>query len=123
MTKNMITIYDHQIFHVNRSKTENEGDSLIYKDKNGVLHQIDFEICAKNYPDANRSTGGRCIGERNIEQGYFLLYTSGIQTKIVFKRFFVFPIQNCLLFGDRLTRFLKLQNLISESKYTTFDLT
>ena len=119
----MITIYDHQIFHVNRSKAENEADSLIYKDKNGDLHQIDFEICAKNYSDANRSTGGRCIGEQNIEQGYFLLYTGGMQTKIVFKRFFVFPIQNCLLFGDRLTRFLKLQNLISESKYTTFDLT
>ena len=79
----MITIYDHQIFHVNRSKTENEGDSLIYKDKNGVLHQIDFEICAKNYSEANRSTGGRCIGERNIEQGYFLLYTGGMQTKLV----------------------------------------
>ena len=123
MTKNMITIYDHQIFHVNRSKAENEADSLIYKDKNGVLHQIDFEICAKNYFEANFSTGGRCIGERNIEQGYFLLYTSGMQTKIVFKRLFVFPVQNCLLFGDRLTRFLKLQNLISESKYTTFDLT
>ena len=119
----MITIYDHQIFHINRSKAENISDSLIYKDKNGVLHQIDFDICAENYAKVHKSSSGRCIGQRNFEEKYFLLFTSGIQVKIIFKRFFVFPFQNYCLYGNRKQRFLKLQNLISETKYTTFDLT
>ena len=84
-----ITIYDHQIYHVNRSKVENREDSLIYKDADGVLHKIDFEKCAINYSKANPQSDGRCIGERNIEKWYFLLYTSGLPTKIVFKNHFV----------------------------------
>ena len=119
----MITIYDHQIFHINRSKAENEADLLIYKDKRGVFHQIDFEVCARNYAEANPSSSGNCIGERNIEEGYVLLYTGGMQTKIIFKKIFVFASQNYVLYGYRRQRFLKLQKLISESKYTTFDLT
>lgn len=119
----MITIYDHQIFHINRSKAENEADLLIYKDKRGVFHQIDFEVCARNYAEANPSSSGSCIGERNIEEGYVLLYTGGMPTKIIFKKIFVFSFQNHVLYGYRRQRFLKLQKLISESKYTTFDLT
>ena len=119
----MITIYDHQIIHINRSKAENVSDSLIYKDTNGILHQIDFDICAENYAKAHQSSDRRCIGERNNEEKYFLLFTSGIQTKIIFKKFFVFYCQNYCLYGNRQQRFLKLQNKISETKYTTFDLT
>ena len=88
-----------------------------------VFHQIDFEVCARNYAEANPSSSGSCIGERNIEEGYVLLYTSGMQTKIIFKKIFVFSFQNHVLYGYRRQRFLKLQKLISESKYTTFDLT
>ena len=118
-----ITIYDHQIDHVNRSKVENREDSLIYKDADGVLHKIDFEKCAINYSKANPQSDGRCIGERNIKKGYFLLYTSGLPTKIVFKNHFVFGFQNYLLYGTKLERFWKLQTLISETKYVTYDLT
>ena len=119
----MIIIHDHQIVHVNRSKAGNEADSLIYRDESGALHQIDFDVCARNYAQVNQLGSGYCIGERNMDEGYFLLYTGGMQTKIIFKKIFVFAFQNHVLYGDRRQRFLKLQKLISESKYTTFDLT
>ena len=117
-----ITIYDHQIFAVNRSKAKNEADSLIYKAKDG-LHQIDFDECAKNFKAKCPTASNWCIGERNMEKGYFLLFTNGLQTKIVFRKSFVFPIQNALLNGTKQERFLKLQKLLAQTKYTTYDLT
>ena len=117
-----IIIYDHQIFAVNRNKVENFSDSLVYKAKDG-LHQIDFEECAKNFEYTYSTNNNRCIGERNIEKKYIILYTNGLQTKIVFRKAFVFPFQNHLLHGTRQERFLKLQKLLSQTKYTTYDLT
>ena len=114
-----ITIYDHQIVAVNRSKAENEANSIVYKDVMD-LHNIDFEICAKNFLSEYPMSGGRCIGERNMEEGYFLLYTSGMKTKIVLKERFFF---GALLHGTRRRRFLQLQKLIDQTKYTTYDLT
>ena len=63
------------------------------------------------------------IFNQNIEKGYILLYTNGLQTKIVFRKAFVFPFQNYLLHGTKRERFLKLQKLLSQTKYTTYDLT
>ena len=117
-----IIIYDHQIFAVNRNTAENFSDSLVYKAKDG-LHQIDFEECEKNFGEIYSTNNNRCIGERNIEKGYILLYTNGLQTKIVFRKAFVFSFQNHLLHGTRQERFLKLQKLLSQAKYTTYDLT
>lgn len=118
-----IIIYDHQIEAINRNKKENYADSIVYKDKDG-LHQIDLDICAENYNFKMNRNRGSCIGERNILEGYFLLYTSGIPTKIVFERFFVSNLFfHHLLSGFRGERFLKFQKLLSETKYTTYDLT
>ena len=55
-----------------------------------------------------------------MEEGYFLLYTSGMKTKIVLKERFFF---GALLHGTRRRRFLQLQKLIDQTKYTTYDLT
>ena len=117
-----IIVYDHQIFAVNRNNAENFSESLVYKAKDG-LHQIDFEECAKNFGETHLTNNHRCIGERNMEKGYILLFTNGLQTKIVFRKAFVFPFQNCLLHGTKQERFLKLQRLLSQTKYTTYDLT
>ncbi len=114
-----ITIYDHQIVAIHRSKTENEANSIIYKDVMDLL-EIDFETCARNFLNEYPMSVGRCIGERNIEEGYFLLYTSGMKTKIVFKERFFF---GALLHGTRRQRFLQLEKLIHQTKYTTYDLT
>ena len=117
-----IIIYDNQIFAVNRNNAENFSDSLVYKAKDG-FHQIDFEECAKNFEATYSTNNNRCIGERNTEKGYILLYTNGLHTKIVFRKAFVFPFQNHLLHGTRQERFLKLQKLLLQTKYTTYDLT
>lgn len=114
-----LTIYDDQIFAINRSKAENEANSIVYKDVMN-LHEIDFEICARNYQEEHPTSNGRCIGERNIEEGYFLLYTSGMKTKIVLKKRFFF---GALLHGTRRQRFGQIQKLIDQTKYTTRDLT
>lgn len=115
-------VYDHQIFAVNRDKAENFSDSLVYKDQDG-LHTIDFEQCARNFGEARSISKNRCIGERNIEEGYILLYTNGLQTRIVFQKAFVSAFENYLLHGTRKKRFLRLQRLLEQTKYTTYDLT
>ncbi len=119
-----ITVRDTDIFAVNRSKEALCGDSLIYRDGKGIYHHIEFDTCAKNYKAEHPESSGNCIGDRNICEHCFILYTSGIKTKIIFKRRFVWNtfFRFHLLTGSKYGRFHMLQSLILESKYTTFDL-
>ena len=97
-------------------------DGIVYKDKAG-FHKIDFADCANNYSLLHPSSG-ICIGERNIEDFYFLIYTSGVPTKIVFKKKRVSGFFGGSYFiGLRSQRFHNLQKLILEADYTTYDLT
>lgn len=118
-----IVIPDHAILAVNRSKQENVSNNIIYRDKKGKWHSIDFETCASNFKIEHKSSPNNCIGERKMDKHYFILYTSGIKTKITFKNLYVSNIF-CyhLLSGSKTSRFLTLQNLINETKYTTKDL-
>ena len=118
-----IVIPDTAIGAVNRGKQENESSHIIYRDKSGRGHSIDFDVCATNFKAEHDASSGNCIGERKIDECYFVFYTSGIKTKIVFKKFYVGNMfQYHLLSGSRTNRFLKLQKLINETRYTTLDL-
>ncbi len=118
-----IIIPDTAIFAVNRGKKENESSSIIYRDVGGKLHSIDFEICAINFKAENEASSGNCIGERKIDEYYFIFYTSGIKTKVVFKKRYVSNIlHHHFLRGSRAFRFLTLYNIINETRYTTYDL-
>lgn len=118
-------IYDHQIEHFNRSRNQNAESSIIFKDKSGY-GTIAFDICAKNYRKTNPSSSGECVGERNsiTKEPYFIFYTSGILTKIVFKRPFRFGIFGIFtLKGGRKARFILLQKMIeNDTLYRTYDL-
>ena len=97
-------------------------DGIVYKDKAG-FHKIDFADCANNYSLLHPSSG-ICIGERNIEDFYFLIYTSDTPIKIVFKKKCVSGFFGGSLFiGWRFQRFQELRKLILEANYTTYDLT
>lgn len=115
-------IYDHQLLSVNRSKKENESDCIIYDGTKGKSRIIEFDVCAKNYKDEHPDSSGLCVGERKIDEKYFIFYTSGIKTKIIFKKKHVFRIGWKLLAGERDARFLEFQKLLNETKYTTRDL-
>ena len=118
-----IVIPDTAIWAVNRGKQENESSNIIYLDKNGRGHSIDFDVCAPNYKAEHESSSGNCIGERKMDEYYFVFYTSGIKTKIVFKKMYVGNLfRYHRLNGSKATRFLALQNLINETRYTTYDL-
>ena len=118
-----IVIPDTAIWAVNRGKQENESSNIIYRDKDGRGHSIDFDVCATNYKAEHESSSGNCIGERKMDKYYFVFYTSGIKTKIVFKKMHVSNLfRYHLLSGSKATRFLALQNLINETRYTTYDL-
>ena len=82
-------ISDTSIIAVNRGRKSNEASSIIYRDGNGELHTIDFETCANNYKAEHSNASQHCIGERKIDESYFLFYTSGIKTKIVFDKIYV----------------------------------
>ena len=118
-----IVIPDTAIWAVNRGKLENESSNIIYLDKNGRGHSFDFDVCATNFKAEHGTSSGNCIGERKMDEYYFVFYTSGIKTKIVFKKMYVGNLfRYHRLNGSKTTRFLTLQNLIKETRYTTYDL-
>ena len=80
--KREIIIKDSDIIAINRSKEANIADSLLYRDKKGKLHIIDFDFCAKNYRSEKDKKTLYCIGERNINELYFRFYTSWSYVKI-----------------------------------------
>lgn len=119
-----ITINDNDIFAVNRGKQANVSNEIIYRDRKGKFHSIDFAVCAENFKKENPNSSGVCIGERNSTDSFFVFYTSGLKTKIIFKKLYVFSFNKIkLLTGTKHQRFSTLQKLIRETKYTTFDLT
>ena len=118
-----IVIPDTAIRAVNRGKKENESSNIVYRDKEGNLHSIDFETCATNFKAEHQTSTGNCIGERKMDECYFVFYTSGIKTKVVFEKMHVGNIfRYHLLSGSKAFRLLALHNLISETRYTTYDL-
>lgn len=121
--KREIIIKDSDIIAIKRSKEANIADSLLYRDKKGKLHIIDFDFCAKNYRSEKDKKTLYCIGERNINELYFRFYTSGLKTKVIFKKNYIVSIMSRnILRGTNESRFLQLQRLIDETKYTTKDL-
>lgn len=118
-----IVIPDTAIIAVNRGKQENESSNIVFCDEKGELHSIDFEVCATNFKAEHEISLGNCVGERKMDECYFVFYTSGIKTKIVFKKMYVGNLfRYHLLSGSKANRFLKLQKLIGETRYTTYDL-
>ncbi len=115
-------IYDHQILGIERAKNGILSRSLIFK-VNKEIHSVDFEECAENYLEKRQTSNDRCIGERNIEKGFYLLFTDNTKTKILFQKSFLFHSQKRLLHGTKQQRFLQLQKWITQAEYTTFDLT
>ena len=118
-----IVIQDYNIIAFNYGNAENESSNIIYRDKDGRGHSIDFDVCATNFKAEHGTSSGNCIGERKIDEYCFFFYTSGIKTKIVFKKMYVGNLfRYHRLSGSKATRFLALQNLINETRYTTYDL-
>lgn len=95
---------------------------ILCRSPGGGLDTIDFETCARNYRAAHPSTSARCIGERKMDEGWFVFYTDGVKTRIVFEELSVFNFFRRPLCGSKSTRFLALQRRISRAGYTTRDL-
>ena len=118
-----LVIEDTDIFAVNRGKRENESCNIVYRDKYSSMHEIDFHSCSLNFKAEHSSASDCCIGERKLDELCFVFYTSGIKTKVIFKKRFVFNIFRFHLFiGDKVSRFHALQKLIDETIYRTDDL-
>jgi len=118
-----LVVSDTSIVAVNCGTTRSASAGLLYRDRGGVLHTIDFETCARNCKAEHSDASQCCIGERKMDEGYFLFYTSGVKTKIVFDKLYVSNFfRHRVLSGRKTIRFLKLQQLINQSKYTTIDL-
>ncbi len=118
-----IVISDADIVAVNRGRRENESSSIVYRSADGKRHSIDFEICAANFKTVHKNASENCIGERNGDEYYFIFYTSGIKTKVVFEKAYIGNLFRYHLFsGSRAFRFHTLHNLINETRYTTYDL-
>lgn len=118
-----ITLNDTDILAVNRGMHANEAGSIVYRGMHNTLHTIDFAACAANYKAIHSSATGNCIGERKVDEFFFIFYTSGIRTKVTFNNRYVADVfHRRLLRGSRTQRFLALQKLIAEARCTTYDL-
>jgi hypothetical protein len=91
-------------------------DGITYFDEFGRNHFISFADCAINGPTAS------CVAERDATKWYFKFYSSSISIKFMFRSLFVFKNKKSVLLGGRLKRFKTLQKLITDSGYTTYDL-
>ncbi len=111
----VVIVPDTNIIAINRGTADNLDNSIIYRDKDCKLHKIDLKSCAENFQAKNTLYSGNYVGERKIDNYFFLLYTSGMKTKIVFKSFYVLnTFKNHLLSGSKASRFHQLQELINE---------
>lgn len=118
-----VIVYDTSIIAVNCGKQENESSNIVYRDRHGALHSIDFDACAENFKSEHETASDHCIGDRSPDECCFIFYTSGIKTKVVFQKRYVFNISHYRRFGgSKSSRFLELHNLINRTKYTTRDL-
>ena len=116
------TVTDDRIIAVNRPRpgVKNEESSIIYRDEQGEFHKIDLGICVVNYCQERGfdPTGVTCVGERNIIEGYFEFWTSGIHTRVVFPKRHPFEWKE-----RKHRRFHAFQRLLAETGYSTLDLT
>ncbi len=118
-----IIIHDTAILAVNHCMKGQASSNIVYRDDNGKLHSIDFETCAVNFRSEHEALTENCIGERKIDEYFFIFYTSGVKTKVVFRKMYVGNLlHHHLLSGTKTFRFLSLRSLINESGYTTYDL-
>ncbi len=118
-----IIVSDTSIVAVNRGVKDNEASGIVYRNSDRELHIIDFETCARNYKAEHGNASQCCVGERKIDESYFVFYTSGIKTKIVFDKMYVSNFfRHHLLSGNKNFRFLDLQFRLNQTRYTTLDL-
>lgn len=114
-----IVVHDTDIVFVNRGNI----NKIIYRDKQGNLHDIDFEICKENFRQERNVFSGNCVADRKIDELCYVFYTSGIKTKIVFKTYYGFNFsKRHILQGSRLSRFNMLRRLINDMGYKTYDM-
>ena len=117
-----IVVSDVSVIAINRAK-QNDSKGIVYRDAKGNSQVIDFETCAVNYRAEHAGASSACVGERKMDELYFVFYTSGTKTKIVFRKLYVGHLLRCaVLSGSREARFRALQRLIGEAGYTTLDL-
>ena len=114
----LIKVYDHNIIAINQTDS-----TIIVRAKNDV-HTIDLKICADNFKKEYGDSNGKCVGDRNAQSKYFCFNTSGIKTKIYFKRYYICKLfGGKVLFGKRMQRFHQLQKIIAQLGYRTYDMT
>lgn len=96
-------------------KIDKEGITL---DNHSTNIRISFNDCAQNYANENSLNKSKCVATRDISTLTFSFYTEP-KTKIVFKKHLI----KDLFFGkSAVNKFLNLQNAISQSGYTSYDL-
>ncbi len=124
MDKKYVIIEDTSIVAINIGKKEHRSGNIIYKDKQGDFHTIDFASCSLNFNEQDKNSSGFCVGERNIIDGYFIFYTSGIKTKVLFQKGYVLStiFTHKPLTGTKNKRFHSLNVFINGSGFTTYDL-
>lgn len=98
---------------------QNSPPGILWKDKTGGKHVIDLESCAMNFLKSHKYASKNCVGEREMDGKWFILYTDDIKTKIAFAGYCVFrgPLK-----GTKAARFRALQNQILRLMCKTYDL-
>lgn len=94
-----------------------EKDGVIVKSNNKSF-LIALNECAKNYAKENSLSSSKCVATRNITMHLFTFYTNP-KTMVVFKKNFF---KELFTQDTATSRFHKLQKLINERGYHSYDL-
>lgn len=119
----VIVIPDTCITDLKHGAKDQGASAIIYRDEKGEVHSVDLAVCGANYKAEHMEASASCIGQRKMDEGYFVFYTSGAKTKILFEKRYVGGfLHRRFLSGSRNSRFLSLQHRINQAGYTTLDL-
>lgn len=104
-----------EIICYNVINVDNKGITLEHQNTNIY---IGFEDCAKNYAIQKSLKASKCVATRDITTLTFSFYTLP-KTKVIFRKHFL---KDLISGKSAVSQFLHLQNAISQSGYTSYDL-
>ena len=84
-----IVIPDTCITDLKHGAKDQKASAILYRDEKGEVHSIDLAVCGANHKAEHMEASASCIGQRKMDKGYFIFYTSGVKTKILFEKRYV----------------------------------
>lgn len=99
-----------------------ENGCMTYSDCFDRTHTVELADCARNFESSCGGAVTSCVGERNIEEYVYHLYTSGKPVKVIFDQKIVRAFQKHFFTGNRRDRFHRMNEVLISMGFATYDM-